>query len=132
MNKLIFILSIVIFSNIYVFAQNATVNQSKISQLTESNFYQSTKSGLFLVDFYADWCRPCKLMRPVLEEFANEYQNKIKVVAVNTDNNRNLSSKYNISGIPCLVLLKDGKEVKRIIGYKDKASLVSELSQWLK
>ena len=110
---------------------SAQTAESKIISLNESNFVASTKTGLILVDFYADWCRPCKLMKPVLEEFAGDYSTKMKVAAVNTDFNKTLSGQYSISGIPCLVLLKDGKEVKRIVGYRDKAQLLQELSSWL-
>lgn len=123
------IIVIALFSFKSVSAQTA---DSKIKVLTESNFKSSTKSGVYLVDFYADWCRPCKMMKPILEEFAGEYANKITVAGVNTDNNKTLSTQYNISGIPCLVVLKDGKEVKRIVGYREKAQLISDLEEYIK
>jgi thioredoxin 1 len=129
--------TIVLFSTIVMFglfanAQNTQLTQSKIISLTESNFDATTKKGLYLVDFYADWCRPCKLMKPVLEEFAGNYESKIKVVSVNTDYNKNLSTQYQVSGIPCLILLKDGKEIKRLVGYRGKAELENDLQQWIK
>lgn len=111
---------------------NAQTSESKIKTLTESDFTAGTKSGVVLVDFYADWCRPCKMMKPVLEEVAGEYQNKITVASVNTDNNKNLSAKFNISGIPCMIVMKDGKEVKRIIGYREKSQLLAELAEYIK
>lgn len=133
MKKIVLVVSIMlsISTLLTLKSQNAIVAETKIINLTETNFDASIKKGLILVDFYADWCRPCKLMRPVLEEFAGEYSTKIKVAAVNTDYNKNLSTKYQVSGIPCLILFKDGKEVKRLVGYREKQSLISELSQWL-
>ncbi len=132
MKKIIFLLSAIAMFGLYANAQSTQLAQSKIVTLTESNFDATTQKGLYLVDFYADWCRPCKLMKPVLEEFANNYESKIKVVAVNTDFNRNLSTRFQISGIPCLVLLKDGKEIKRLVGYREKAELENDLQQWIK
>lgn len=111
-------------------AQNAAT--SNIKTLSESNFKSGTKSGLVLVDFYADWCRPCKMMKPVLEEVAGEYKSQITIASINTDFNKTLSAQYNISGIPCMILFKDGKEVKRIIGYQDKTQLLTQLTDYIK
>jgi len=109
-------------------SQTATSN---IKVLTESNFNSNIKSGLILVDFYADWCKPCKMMKPILEEVAGEYKTKMTIASLNTDNYPALSQKYNISGIPCMILFKDGKEVKRIVGYHDKAQLLEKLTDYL-
>lgn len=111
-------------------AQSAVTSNIKV--LSESSFKAETKSGLVLVDFYADWCRPCKMMKPVLEEVAGEYKSQIKIASINTDFNKTLSSQYNISGIPCMILFKDGKEVKRIIGYQDKTQLLAQLNGYVK
>ncbi len=124
--------SIIIIGLMSFESANAQTEVSKIKSLSEADFTASTKSGLVLVDFYADWCRPCKMMKPILEEFAGDYQSQITVASINTDNNKNLSTKYNISGIPCLILFKDGKEVKRIVGYREKAQLISDLSEYIK
>lgn len=105
---------------------------SQVVSLNESNFTKKTKSGLYLVDFYADWCRPCKMMQPVLEDVAKELKSKIIVASINTDKNPNLSSKFQISGIPCLVVLKNGKEINRYVGYHDKATLLSKLAEVIK
>lgn len=132
MKKTIVLLSVIAMLGLFANAQNTHLAQSKIVTLTESNFDVTTQKGLYLVDFYADWCRPCKLMKPVLEEFASNYESKIRVVAVNTDFNKNLSSRFQVSGIPCLVLLKDGKEIKRLVGYRGKSELENDLQQWIK
>jgi thioredoxin 1 len=132
MKKIIVLLSAIAMFGLFANAQNTQLAHSKIVTLTESNFDATTQKGLYLVDFYADWCRPCKLMKPVLEEFAGNYESKIKVVSVNTDYNKNLSTQYQVSGIPCLILLKDGKEIKRLVGYRGKAELENDLQQWIK
>jgi thioredoxin 1 len=132
MKKSVLITVAVIFIALFSFEKaSAQTTQSNIKVLNESNFKESTKSGIYVVDFYADWCRPCKMMKPVLEEVAGEYSSKITIASVNTDQNKTLSSQYNISGIPCLVILKDGKEVKRIVGYRDKTQLVTELADYI-
>ena len=68
-----------------------------------------------LLDFYADWCGPCQMMKPVVAEFEKSHP-EIKVRAVNIDEEEELASKYEVSGIPCLVLLKDGEEAGRVVG----------------
>ena len=68
-----------------------------------------------LIDFYADWCGPCQMMKPILEDFEVRHP-EVKVTKVNVDNEEELAERYNVSGIPCLVLLNDGKEVARNVG----------------
>ena len=68
-----------------------------------------------LLDFYADWCGPCQMMKPVVAEFEKAHP-EVKVRAVNIDEEQELASEYGVSGIPCLVFLKDGKEVDRVVG----------------
>lgn len=70
--------------------------------------------GMVLVDFNADWCGPCQMMKPILEEFA-EKNAEVKVVGVNVDDNSDLAEKYGVSGIPCLVLFKNGEEANRAV-----------------
>lgn len=126
---IVLITSLVIISFLALPELKAQTVESKIVKLSESNFEKETKSGLYLVDFYADWCRPCKMMKPVLEEVAGEFKKDITVASVNTDHNKTLSQKFGISGIPCLVVMKDGKEIDRIIGYHSKEQLLQKLSK---
>ncbi|OGS18869.1 MAG: thioredoxin [Elusimicrobia bacterium RIFOXYA2_FULL_50_26] len=76
-----------------------------------------------LVDFWAPWCGPCKMIAPLVEELAQEYQGKVKVGKLNTDENINIASKYQITSIPTLLLFKAGKPVQKIIGFKPKNEL---------
>lgn len=122
---------IVLVTTVTVFAHIVVSAQSDVKIVSQSNFQSSIKSGLVLVDFYADWCGPCKMMKPILEDVATEYKNKITIATLNTDANPILSQQYNITGIPCLILFKNGKEIKRIIGYHNKEQLLAKLADYL-
>ncbi len=133
MKNLVLVFASILFFG--VFSSNSINAQEKTSEvkvINESNFNAMTKSGLVLVDFYADWCRPCKMMKPVLDEVATEYKSQITIAQINTDFNKNISAKYNITGIPCMILFENGKEVKRIVGYHDKVQFLSKLSSHIK
>ena len=79
-----------------------------------------------LVDFYADWCGPCKMMAPIIEEIANELQGKAKVGKINVDENQDLAMEYNVMSIPTIIIFKEGKEIKRFVGVRDKNELLNE------
>ncbi|OGM22206.1 thioredoxin [Candidatus Woesebacteria bacterium RIFCSPLOWO2_01_FULL_39_21] len=75
-----------------------------------------------LVDFWAPWCSPCRMAEPILEELSDEYENRVVIVKVNVDENKNSSSKYSVLSIPTTVLFKEGKEVGRQIGFAGKVA----------
>ena len=79
-----------------------------------------------LVDFYADWCGPCKMMAPVVEELAGELEGKAKVGKINVDENQDLAMEYNVMSIPTSIIFKEGKEFKRFVGVRDKNELLNE------
>ena len=106
-------------------------NEGEIVTITEANFEKVTAKGLILVDFFATWCGPCKMQKPVLAEVAKEKAGKLTIGTLDTDKCPNLSARFNIRSIPCMILFKDGKEVKRIIGYHEKAELLKELAEYL-
>ncbi|GAB2514686.1 thioredoxin [Nocardiopsis aegyptia] len=84
-----------------------------------------------LVDFWADWCGPCKQMAPVLDKLAEEYGDKIEIVKLNTDENPNTPRDYNVMSLPTMNVYKDGEVVKQIIGAKPKRVLEKDLAEFL-
>ena len=90
---------------------------------TEANFKNSVSSGVSLVDFWAEWCGPCKMISPSIEELAKEYEGRANVGKVNVDEAGGLAQEYGVSSIPTLIVLKDGAEVKRFVGITPIAEL---------
>lgn len=85
--------------------------------LTTKNFAEKTKEGVVLVDFFADWCGPCKMLAPVLEKLAAEYEGKAKIVKVNVDNDTALARQFGVVSIPNMFVFKDGQVVGSLLGY---------------
>ena len=97
----------------------------KIQTLTDGNFDQSViKSAQpVLVDFWAEWCGPCRRLAPTVDELATDYDGRVTVGKLNVDDNPNVASRYSIRGIPTLLLFKGGEIVEQVVGLADKASL---------
>ncbi len=87
-----------------------------VKELTNGEFDEYTKKGLVLIDFFADWCMPCVMMSPVVEDLSEVFRGKIKFGKVNIEDNRTLAHKFSVSSIPNFVLFKDGKVVENYIG----------------
>ena len=102
-------------------------------EITDANFEQEvTKSELpVLIDFWAVWCGPCKMIAPLVEELAGEYEGKIKIGKVDVDSNPQISMNYGIRSIPTLLVFKDGKVVDQIIGAVPKQAIASKLDAQL-
>lgn len=94
-------------------------------------FDQVIKEGVSLIDFYADWCGPCKMLAPFVEEIAEEYENRVKVCKVNVDNVDALAYKYNVRSIPTLMYFKDGKLKDVSVGFQNKGDIVNALEKYL-
>jgi thioredoxin 1 len=102
-------------------------------ELNESNFEQEVLKANtpVLVDFWAVWCGPCKMIAPIVDELAIEYDGKLKIGKVDVDNNQQIAMQYGIRSIPTLLVFKSGKVVEQIIGAAPKKSLIEKLSKHL-
>lgn len=100
--------------------------------LNKENFDAVTgETGLVLVDFYADWCGPCRMMAPVVEEIAKEFEDKIVVAKLNVDENPEIAAKFQIFSIPTFILFKDGKPQERIVGAVGKSGLIDKIKAYM-
>ena len=99
--------------------------------LNKDNFEQSISSGVALVDFWAEWCGPCKMQLPIIEEFSSEMEGKATIGKVNVDEELELAQSFGIQSIATLILFKDGKPVKKLVGLHSKESLYEEVNQVL-
>lgn len=104
-----------------------------VEHITPENFEEKiTKSDLpVLIDFWAPWCGPCKMMGPVFEELSSEYAGKINFVKINTEDHPELAQPFGIQGIPTLILAKEGKEVTRLVGFLPKELLKQKIDGML-
>ena len=99
--------------------------------IKESEFINEVQEGLVLVDFYADWCGPCKMLAPVLEEVSEEYAGKVNFFNVDVDENPDLAMQYKIMNIPALVVLKKGEKVDTQVGFAPKENIVEFIKKQL-
>ena len=104
-----------------------------IVSLNESNFKNEVLEAKVpvLVDFWAAWCGPCRMLAPVIEELAGDYEGKAKICKMNVDENSNTASGYGVMSIPTMLLFKEGKEVNRLVGFMPKDSIAQALNQVL-
>jgi thioredoxin 1 len=99
-----------------------------LKYLDDDNFDSEISNGVTLVDFYADWCGPCRMMTPIVDELAEELKGKAKIAKLDIEVSQKITSNFNVTSIPTLILFKDGQEIQRIIGVRDKETL-SEIIQ---
>jgi thioredoxin 1 len=107
----------------------AVEDHDKILTLTDKNFQQQIKNKVVLVDFWAAWCAPCRMMAPVLNDVSSELSENQRVGKVNIEQYQSLAQQFKVRSIPTLILFKNGKEVDRFVGIKQKAFLVDKIKK---
>jgi len=127
---------IVILVSLYFMARARMKNipivadSDRILTLTDKNFQHQTKNRLVLVDFWAAWCAPCRMMAPVLNDVSSELPTDSYVGKVNIEQYQSLAQKFQVRNIPTLILLKNGKEVNRFVGVKSKEYLLEQIQKY--
>jgi thioredoxin 1 len=106
---------------------------ANITTLTDTNFNEEVKGSdePVLVDFWAEWCGPCKMIAPILEEIATEQTGKIRIAKLNVDDAPATAQQFQVMSIPTLILFKDGEVQKRVVGARGKGQLLEEISEFL-
>lgn len=99
-----------------------------VKEITELDFELVRKDNIALVDFFAEWCNPCQALKPVLHELSDKFGDKLKFYSLNVDEAPELCEEFRITSIPCLVILKNGKEVSRSVGFLPETAL----ENWIK
>ncbi len=104
-----------------------------LTELTDATFEEEVNASEqpILIDFWAEWCGPCKLIAPILEDLATEYEGRLRIAKVDVDESPDVARRYEVMSIPTLVLFHDGVAKKRMIGAKGKGQLVQELAEFL-
>ncbi|WP_458700735.1 thioredoxin [Sulfurospirillum sp. 1307] len=100
----------------------------KYLELSASNFDETIKEGIVLVDFWAPWCGPCRMLAPVIEELAEDFDGKAKICKVNTDEEQDIAVKYGIRSIPTMLFFKDGELVDQMVGASSKQVIADKLN----
>jgi thioredoxin 1 len=95
-----------------------------IKHLTTENFDEQIRKGVTLVDFYANWCGPCRMLAPVLEDISKNTPHGVTIAKIDIDNEQTIASRFEIASIPTMILFKDGKEVGRVLGLKNKEAIM--------
>lgn len=101
-----------------------------VKHINETEFFKETSvKGVVLVDFFATWCPPCKMLSPVLDDISNSRNNTYKIIKINIDENPNITSKFKIDTVPTLMVFKDGKPVEKSVGYIEKDKVLSLMNK---
>ena len=105
----------------------------KVTHITDRDFDEQVikGKGLILVDFWAEWCGPCRMIAPILDELAGEYEGQVTIAKLNVDENRETAARFGIRSIPTILFFKDGTQVEQVIGALSKSALKAKVQQHL-
>jgi thioredoxin 1 len=126
---LIAFIALMVYSRIKMKSIPLVADHQKILTLTDKNFNQQTKNKLVLVDFWAEWCAPCRMMAPILNDVATELNGNSHIGKVNIEQYNSLAQTYKVRSIPTLILFKNGREINRFVGIKNKDFLLKEINK---
>lgn len=104
---------------------------SKYIELTNENFEATVKEGISLVDFWAPWCGPCRMLAPVIEQLAEEFEGKANICKVNSDEQADLTAKYGVRSLPTMLFMKDGEIVDQMVGASPKQAIEDKINSLL-
>ena len=104
---------------------------TQVIELNDGTFMEKVKEGVALVDFWAPWCGPCRLQHPILDGIAEKMGDRVTVARVNVDDSPSVAQQFGIRAIPTLIVLKDGEEVRRLVGVTDERTLTDALEKVL-
>ena len=96
-------------------------------QVSSKNFDSETAEGVALVDFYAEWCGPCKMMTPIVDELATELEGSVKVLGVDVDEAADVATRFGVSSVPTFIVFRDGAPAKTLVGYTSKENLLEAI-----
>lgn len=99
-------------------------------EFTDDNFNTEAGEGLVLVDFWAPWCMPCRVVGPIIEDLADQYAGKVKVGKLNVDDNMRVAQSYRVMSIPTVILFKDGEAVEQVVGVRGKSDYEARLDKY--
>ncbi|MEI6434200.1 MAG: thioredoxin [Bacteroidota bacterium] len=135
MTTFLIIIAVLILFSGYMFFMYRKVKKTptgpdstKIKILNDKNFAQQISKGIALVDFWASWCMPCKMMSPILNEVAEEVGDQAAICKVNIEEYQSIAQKYAVRNIPTIIIFRNGKEVDRIVGVKQKDFLINKIN----
>jgi thioredoxin 1 len=113
--------------------RKGTLVSDKILTLSDATFDETVKASdtPVVIDFWAEWCGPCKMIAPALEEIANEHAGKLQIAKLNVDDNPDTARRFDVMSIPTLLVFNDGSPVKRLVGAKGKGQLLQDLSEFI-
>lgn len=100
-----------------------------VKEISDSNFEEEVKEGVVMVDFWAPWCAPCRMVAPVLDELSTEYEGKLKIAKINVDENPKVAQQYSVTSIPTLIIFKNGELAERTVGAGPKQHYMTILGK---